>query len=279
MIDHPLYGRVAPELGWVPAPRYLLRRARVLALLDRLPRGRALEVGCGAGALLADLRRLGFTIEALESSAAAREIARRLNGDAPELSVSPRPGNDWQGRFDFVLAFEVLEHIEDDRAALARWTSWIAPGGHLLLSVPAHPGRWNATDVWAGHFRRYRRQQLAERLRGAGLEVERIESYGVPLADLLHPVRGWMHARALRRSGGGPAAGPADGVHERPAEQTASSGVERSTETRLYPLQASWPGRLAMGLFLRLQNLFLSTDLGNGYLAHARRPLGDSGAP
>ena len=49
---HPVYGISFPERGWVPAPRYLLRRDRVLRLLARLPVGRLLEIGCGSGALL-----------------------------------------------------------------------------------------------------------------------------------------------------------------------------------------------------------------------------------
>jgi SAM-dependent methyltransferase len=272
MIDDPLYGRVAPELGWVPAPRYLLRRRRVLDLLDPLPRGRLLEVGPGAGALLVDLHRLGYDTEALESSPAARKIARRLHHDRPDLTIHPAPAPDWRGRYDAVLAFEVLEHIEDDQAAVDQWASWLRDGGRLLLSVPAHPERWNATDVFSGHFRRYRRDELAERLRGAGLEVETIESYGVPLADLLHPVRGWAHGRSLRRAGDTSAETAPEEIHQRPDEQTAASGVDRSAEARLYPLQASWPGRLVLRAALRLQNLFLNTDLGNGYLALARRP-------
>src|SRR5688572_255286 len=75
MIDHTSYGRVAPELGWVPAPRYLLRRHRALNLLKGLPRGRVLEVGCGAGALLNDLAGLGYDCTALESSSEARRVA------------------------------------------------------------------------------------------------------------------------------------------------------------------------------------------------------------
>jgi SAM-dependent methyltransferase len=281
MIDHPLYGRVAPELGWVPAPSYLLRRARVLARLSQIEPGRLLEVGCGAGALLADLASRGFRCQALESGARAVEIARALTADLPDVTIDTAPpvdpANDtpWRGAFDQVLALEVLEHIEDDTGALAQWAGWLQDGGDLLLSVPAHPERWNASDVWAGHFRRYRRRELEEKLSAAGLEVVAIESWGVPLANLIHPVRARAHARALAGSAASAAAAAAgDRPQDDPdarREGTARSGVERSREMGLYPLQASWPGRLAMAAACRLQNLFLDTDLGNGYLAHARR--------
>lgn len=60
MYVHPVFGPVAPELGWVPAPRYLLRRSRVLRLLATVERGRLLEIGCGAGVLCQEVARLGF---------------------------------------------------------------------------------------------------------------------------------------------------------------------------------------------------------------------------
>ena len=133
----------------------------------------------------------------------------------------------------------------------------------MLLSVPAHPARWNAADEWAGHVRRYGRQQLRDVLEGAGMQVETIECYGFPLANLLEPVRAAKCARELARE--------ARGDQDR-AARTASSGVERATETRLFPLYSGWAGSQAMRLFCSTQKLFLDTDLGNGFLAVARRP-------
>ncbi|HYU32889.1 MAG TPA: class I SAM-dependent methyltransferase [Thermoanaerobaculia bacterium] len=260
MERHPLFGPTAPHLGWVPAPRYALRRARLLDLAEPLGGGRLLEIGPGSGALLADLTDLGFSCEALETSEEAVRLATALN---PEIRITRSPDPAWHEAFDVLVACEVLEHIEDDRAALEEWRGWLRPGGHLLLSVPAHARRWSATDVWAGHFRRYEKDGLRGLLERAGFAVAELECYGFPLSNLVEPLRAWSHRRALaRREGGGL------------AEATAQSGVERGLEARLWPLQASAPGRLLFRAAFRLQEIFRNRDLGTGYLVLARRTGG-----
>ena len=63
------------------------------------------------------------------------------------------------GAYDLVCAFEVLEHIEADQAALCRWRERVRPGGWLLISVPAHQSLFGATDVRVGHFQAVRRRR------------------------------------------------------------------------------------------------------------------------
>ena len=82
MKTYGLLGPAAPEAGWVPAPRYLLRRARILRQLAGIKPCQALEIGCGAGVLLHELTARGFDCSALESSAEARTLARGLATDA-----------------------------------------------------------------------------------------------------------------------------------------------------------------------------------------------------
>lgn len=262
---HPFFGLCALERGWAPAPRYLLRRQRVLELLADQARGALLEVGCGAGALLHDLTRAGFACTALETSPAALTLARDLNGDCPGTDFQARPLPAWQGAFDLLVALEVLEHIEDDGATLARWRGWLKPDGLLLLSVPAHPRRWNATDVWAGHVRRYQRDGLQRLLVEAGFFVVHLECYGFPLANILEPIRARYHARLLRGR-----ASLADLKRERKAD-SSRSGIDRSLEARLFPLLTGWGGRTIMRLAFSLQGAFSRTDWGNGYLVLARR--------
>lgn len=257
MERHPLFGLSAPERGWVPAPRYALRRARLLPLAGRLGGGRLLEVGTGAGALLPDLAALGFTCEALETSERAFELATALN---PGVKITQVPEAEWSGAFDALVSCEVLEHIEDDRGALEQWRGWLRPGGHLILSVPARASRWSASDVWAGHFRRYEKDGLRSLLESTGFAVLELESYGFPLSNLVEPVRAWSHARALRRYQG-------RGMQE----ATAQSGVVRGLELRLWPFQAGALGRLLFHAAFRLQEIFRHRDLGTGYLVLARR--------
>ena len=76
-----------------------------------------------------------------------------------------------------------MEHVRDDAAFVRAAHRLLAPGGHLLLFVPALPAIYGSLDEAFEHFRRYTRPVLAERLRGAGLE---------PLRVAVHqPARAW----------------------------------------------------------------------------------------
>ncbi len=269
------FGRTAVALGWVPAPRFLLRRDAVLRRLRAMPRGRVLEIGCGAGSLLADLAKLGFDCTAVETAPAARELAARMLADLPGIVVHDAVRDEWAGRFDYLLSFEVLEHIDDDDGALKGWMRCLRPGGRLLLSVPAHAKRWTATDTWAGHVRRYDRGDFIAMAERAGARVEQCENYGFPLSNLIEPLNAWAHARALARraaAGGAVDAANAASVVEMRDARSGESGVKRTVETRLYPLMASLPGRLLMRTAFGVQHWFRGSSLGNGFVLEGVKP-------
>lgn len=77
------------------------------------------------------------------------------------------------GAFDVVSAFDVVEHCEDDALAVSELARVLAPGGRMLLSVPAYQWAWSDHDVRAGHHRRYTRPRLRRLVEGAGLSVAR----------------------------------------------------------------------------------------------------------
>src|SRR3954469_10818685 len=128
-----------------------------------------LEVGCGEGALGVRLAR-GRDYLGLEPDPDSFQVARQRFTEAGHGEV--RQAHTWdlgaEERFDAVCAFEVLEHIEDDAAALAEWAGRLRPGGGLLLSVPAHQRRFGPADELVGHFRRYDPDALADLLAGCG---------------------------------------------------------------------------------------------------------------
>lgn len=272
-----LLGASLPEDCWTPGPSYLLRRARVLAVLDQLAdrqhgalanapphKPHVLEIGAGAGALLYDIAKRGFTCTALETSPMARALARKLHSreDAVELLAAKPPDARWHSNFDFIFALEVLEHIEDDVSALAQWHSWLKPGGYLIMSVPAHTTRWSASDEWAGHFRRYEGSALDRLARESGFEVITRESWGVPLVNLIAPMRSWYQGRALARE-------KRDMMSQ--AEMSARSGTDRKAHALFYGVLSSPPGRAALRLFIQLQTWFAGTEWGDGYLLVARK--------
>lgn len=256
-------GPAFPEFGWVPAPRYLMRRNRILALTAGLPAGRLLEVGPGAGTLLVEFAQRGFVCEALESSDEAREIARNIAGAAKaDIHLHASPGNDWNARFDCLFAFDVLEHIEDDRGALAQWAQWLRAGGTLVLSVPAHMRKWTAGDEWAGHFRRYERDQLKALIEAAGFRIERFECYGFPLTNITEKASAPLYRRAIHAR--------SNSAAEDRKRNNDRSGTDRRLHMRMFALMRTWFGRTAMRALYATQSWFLDRDVGSGYILVAR---------
>ncbi len=75
------------------------------------------------------------------------------------------------GSFDAVLAFEVLEHVEDDTGLLDEIARVSRPGGVLILSTPVHASMWSPLDDACGHVRRDEPEVLFEKVRAAGFEI------------------------------------------------------------------------------------------------------------
>ena len=195
-----------------PAAR--LRWSVVRRLLPDQADG-VLEVGCGQGAVGARLASryagyVGVEMDAI-SAAVARERVEPAGGQVREGTVGDVLRAD--ERFDLLCAFEVLEHIDDDEAALRDWVGRLRPGGRVLLSVPAWPDRFSAADVAVGHYRRYTPVGMRDLLSACGLVEARVALYGWPLGYVLERGRNL----ALKRT--------ADEQADVPAEQrSAASG-------------------------------------------------------
>ncbi|MDP9241120.1 MAG: class I SAM-dependent methyltransferase [Actinomycetota bacterium] len=164
---------------WYRERRWLL--ARELARLSGPP-GVAIDIGAAGGGNTRVLRQHGWrelVVEYGEEGAltAARRGLRTVRADGTALPVR-------SGGIDLVVAFDVLEHIEDDARAAAEIHRALRPGGTLLVAVPCDMALWSAHDVAVGHVRRYDRDSLRRLIDGAGLAVEDLRSWNV----LLRPV-------------------------------------------------------------------------------------------
>ena len=176
----PHLGVALPHLGWIPAPRYSMRRALVLELAGQI-KGSVLDIGCGPGALLVDFKRLGCDPVGLEISSESHQISKSLS---QEINIYSSPKDNWKGHFDLIMALEVLEHLEDDKKELAIWKSWMKGSATAIFSVPAHPMLWNERDINVGHYRRYSKKSLIKLLTDAGFDVQSVNYYGFPIATL-----------------------------------------------------------------------------------------------
>ena len=168
---------------------FTTRREVVLdALRDTVPdvASRALfDVGCGSGGLLQFLAASGMALAGAcdaypESLALVRtKVAVPLllvdEGRLPPLA----PG------YTLLSLFDVLEHIDDDVGTLRFLREVLAPGGVLVLTVPAHPFLFDEMDRIAHHRRRYRRSELGDKLRTAGFEIRRLSHFMAPLVPLV----------------------------------------------------------------------------------------------
>ena len=179
------------EDSWLPMPRYKLRKSLVKRLLEResLLGKTCLEFGYGSGDMLLLFAYLGLEVFGFDISEAAVENAgSRIEKNAAlksKISLLPNKCDIHGRRYDYIMAFEILEHIEDDLGSLKEWRDILNENGKLLLSVPAHRGKWCGNDIVSGHYRRYEKADMKELLENAGFHVLHFWSYAYPLSILL----------------------------------------------------------------------------------------------
>jgi SAM-dependent methyltransferase len=190
---------LAKETNPLPplAIRAWLRYDVVKRVIDGLKPSTALEIGCGQGAfgarLAGEVKYVGVEPDNSSYRVACSRIEPRGGTVLHGIHSVVPPGS----TYDLVCAFEVLEHIEDDRGALAEWVPFVRPGGHLALSVPAFQERFGPMDTHAGHFRRYSPAELEARLVEAGLTDVKITVYAWPLGYALEVVRNRIASKKL----------------------------------------------------------------------------------
>ena len=150
-----------------------LRFDAIRRALDAVAPESVLEVGCGEGAMGAWFAARVAAYTGVEPDAVARATATARVGEMPGARIVASIDDTAGLAVDLACAFEVLEHVEDDVGLLDTLRSRVRPGGALLLSVPAHPDRYGASDELVGHHRRYARADLESRLTRRGVRRRR----------------------------------------------------------------------------------------------------------
>lgn len=179
----------------VGARHYLAWQGKLV--LPELGR-RVVEIGCGIGnfiGLLLDRE----TVIGVDREPAYLDSLRRRYGQHANLHTFALDagGDDLSGlaRFqpDCCVALNVLEHIEDDRAALANMAAILPPTGVIVLIVPAFPALYGPVDRNLGHYRRYTRTSLARVAEAAGLRVRKARYF-----NSVGFFGWWFHAHVTR---------------------------------------------------------------------------------
>jgi SAM-dependent methyltransferase len=168
------------------------RRAVIGAMLERVPFGpdaRVLEAGCGTGGNLYLLSEVG-QVAAFEPHDVARDLA---TGKHPDVVIAegelPFRIPFQPGTFDLVAALDVIEHVDEDKAALRALVEMARPGGYIIVTVPAIPPLWGSHDRRLHHVRRYDRTRLHGVVRASGAAIVYETYYNTLLAPIAVALR------------------------------------------------------------------------------------------
>jgi SAM-dependent methyltransferase len=189
-MDRAVFDRMAEQdqVHW-----WYLARRRILAdLISReadLPKNaRILEIGCGTGHNFEMLRPFG-EVDAIELDEAARRLASDRLGRPVGDAALPGLAGIEDGAYQLIALLDVLEHVDADRESLESIAAKLAPGGRILITVPAYQWMWSAHDVAHHHKRRYSKRGLRAVAQAAGLKVLKIGYFNSLLFPLAAAVR------------------------------------------------------------------------------------------
>ena len=185
------------------------RRKIIATLIEQqvkpTPGARILEMGCGTGSNLALLQHYG-EVDAVEPDDIARAFSAKRSGLAIKGGMLPDGVDLADARYDMIVLLDVLEHIPGDRAALEALAPKLAPGGRILVTVPAMPWLWSAHDVAHHHQRRYTAKSLRAVFEASGYRVAHISHFNSMLFPAIVAAR--AAGKLLKREGGDDAMPP-----------------------------------------------------------------------
>lgn len=243
-------------------PRFLFRRHEIMRSLRR--GANVMEIGAANLALTADLLNyfdravaVDFT-EDLEQSRTALDEDKRARIQTLQANVMR---DELPRGFDGVVACEVMEHIEDDRAFLLKLREVLNPGGQVIISVPAKSSRWNLHDELVGHLRRYEKADLVELAEKCGFADIDVKSYGYPWINWLSHLRVWLASLSMMER--------SDWDQEKQTKMSNHRQIPAWLSQSIVPLLVN---RVTIYPFALVSRLFNRLDRSDGYILAMNRP-------
>lgn len=248
--------RVHWGAGEIGGPRHEYRESLIMGMLrsEIEPGSLVLDAGCGSGSLLFKISGIGCNTFGIEQSKEYVEILRKRMKNLTQSNVKsikqgsvvdiPYPDKS----FDAVVSAEVLEHVKDDTAAILEFYRVLRGGGVCVVSVPASPALWDFTDEWAGHLRRYTKNDLITLFEKKGFIVEDVRFWGFPFVRVYHR---FIYLPHLKKR-----------------------ASDRDSRDAISPPDAGkyqWMTKV-LSMVFRFDSLFNWTPLGIGLILKARKP-------
>lgn len=182
---------------------FAAKKAIVISELNALLKNKKpvniLDAGCGTGLMLPDLNNIGPT-SGMDFSLDAIGFAKKMYGGTIKQCCLPDDIPYDDNTFEVLISLDVIEHVEDDLAALKSLRKRIIKGGVGIFTVPALMSLWSHHDVINEHKRRYDKEELEKKLVEAGYVVEKISYYNTLLFPMIYLVR--LINRVLKKEDG-----------------------------------------------------------------------------
>lgn len=145
-----------------------------------------LEIGCGTGFVLSAIKNHFPHLKVFGSEMVSHGLQHAFKR-APDVVLFQMDARriPFSQEFDIIGAFDVLEHIQEDKMVLQQMNKALQPNGGILITVPHHPFLWSTVDKSSGHFRRYTAKELKRKVQAAGFQILYVTSFVTLLMPLI----------------------------------------------------------------------------------------------
>ena len=218
-----------------------------------------IEVGCGDGFNLKEFSGIGLKGIGLDISKEAIKKAksrglkniRLIHGDFLKSKI----------KTNLIFMLNVLEHIKDDTSFLAKANSLLFKGGILVIAIPANSKTYGFADINAGHYRRYDRNEIEEKLKNTGFKIDEIFSVGFPVCNFYTWFFNYFNKGKLKNL-------------RVKKNKSLVSGIEH--KERYYPGTFQKLSKITfpiLSILIKMDELFLKSNLGNNLIIFARKSI------